>query len=180
VLIDRDRSLLLIVDVQERLVPAIHEGGRVIEGIEMLMTAARRLGVPVLCSEQYPKGLGPTVPVLRDRLNDPEIHAKTAFSCAADPGIAAAVAKTRRRQIVICGVEAHVCVLQSAIGFRETGHEVFVVRDAVSSRAPASVAAALDRLAASGGQAVTREMVFFEWLGAAGTEEFRDLRSLVS
>lgn len=178
-LISRDRSLLLIIDVQERLIPAIHRGDLVIEGASMLIEVARRLSIPVRCSEQYPKGLGPTVPGVRTHLSEDEIYPKTAFSCAEDTGIAGAVAATRRRQLILCGVESHVCVLQSAIGFQTQGYEVFVVTDAVSSRAPSSVDAAKARLTAAGIQLVTREMAFFEWLGAAGTPEFKDLRHLV-
>lgn len=178
-LINRDRSILFVIDVQERLIPAIHQGGDVIEGALMLIEAARRLSIPVRCSEQYPKGLGPTVPALREQLAENEIFSKTAFSCAEDAEIARSVGETRRRQLILCGVESHVCVLQTAIGFQTHGYDVFVVADAVSSRAPDSVDSAKARLLAAGVHVVTREMVFFEWLGAAGTPEFKELRHLV-
>ncbi|MDW3207410.1 MAG: hydrolase [Alphaproteobacteria bacterium] len=179
-LIDAKQSLLLTIDVQERLLPAIHEGDRVLANCLKLIEAARRLEIPALCSEQYPKGLGPSVPELKAALASDEIMPKLHFSCAADPDMARRIAESGRRQLILCGVEAHVCVLQSAFGFREAGYDVFVVLDAVSSRSPDSVAAARDRFLAGGVSVVTLEMVLFEWLHQAATPEFRDLRGLIT
>ncbi|NMM46062.1 hydrolase [Rhodospirillaceae bacterium KN72] len=177
-LIECDQSLLFVVDVQERLVPAIFEADRVVANSLRLIEAARMLNIPILCSEQYPKGLGHTVPEVRSRLSNGEIFAKTHFSCARDDVIATAVAATGRRQIVLCGTESHVCVLQSAFGFKGEGYDVFVVEDAVSSRRPESVTSAVRRLSASGIGVVTTEMALFEWIGQAGTEDFKSLRHL--
>jgi nicotinamidase-related amidase len=144
------------------------------------MRAARRLGVPLLVSEQYPKGIGPTVPALAALATPEEIFEKIHFSCAAEPAIQAQLALMGpRRQAVLCGIEAHVCVLQSALGLAAAGWSVTVVEDAVSSRRAADRDAGLRRLAAAGVTVATVEMVMFEWLGRAGTDAFRDLLKLI-
>jgi nicotinamidase-related amidase len=182
-LLNADRSQLLVVDTQARLMPAIAEAERVLRHAEILLTSAERLRVPVTVTEQYPRGLGPTVPAILERLPaEAAVLPKTAFSAAAEPAIAERMASLRaagRDQIVICGVEAHVCVLQTALGLKQEGLQVFVVGDAVSSRSGASVSAARARLGHAGCQWVTSEMVVFEWLGRAATEDFRALSALI-
>lgn len=178
-LVDREDSLLLIVDVQERLAPAIAGRQAVEARIAALLQGARRLAVPVLASEQYPQGLGPTVPGLAGLLEPKERIAKRAFSCAAEPAFRSALAAAGRGQIVICGMEAHVCVLQSALELADGGYRVFAVADAMGSRDPENRAVALQRMAARGIEAVTSEMVLFEWLRRSDDESFRDLLSLI-
>jgi len=178
-LLDAQRSCLLVVDVQEILVPAMADGGRVIKGAALLMGAANRLGIPVVVSEQYPKGLGPTVAELRALAPDGAALDKVHFSCAADPGIKARLDQLARPQVVIVGIEAHVCVLQTAMQLLAEGREVFVVADATSSRTEANHALAMNRLAAAGAGIVAVEMVVFEWLQRAGTPEFKELSKLV-
>jgi nicotinamidase-related amidase len=182
-LLNRASSQLLVVDVQERLMPAMHAGEAMAERCGILMQAAHRLGVPVTISEQYRKGLGPTIARLGNLKGDAPVLEKTHFSCADDEAIAArvmALAKSGRAQVVVCGIESHVCVLQSALGFKERfGLEVAVAADAVTSRQPASVALALDRLRASGVSVVNTEMTLFEWLHRAGTPEFKELSPLI-
>jgi nicotinamidase-related amidase len=168
-----DLSLLLAIDVQERLLPAMADPVAVEQGAARLMRAARRLGVPMLVTEQYPRGLGPTVPGLAALASPEETLEKIHFSCAAEPSVQA------RHQAVLCGIEAHVCVLQSALGLAAAGWSVAVVEDATSSRRPDDRAAGLRRLAASGVVVVTAEMVLFEWLGRAGTDAFRDVQKLI-
>lgn len=178
-LIDSRDSLLLIVDVQERLAPAIAGGAAVEARIATLVRGARRLGVPVLASEQYPQGLGPTVPGLAALLEPAERLAKRAFSCAAEETFLAALRGKGRGQIVICGMEAHVCVLQTALGLAAAGFSVFAVADAMGSRDPANRDVGLTRMTALGVQPVTAEMVLFEWLGRSDHEAFRDLLGLI-
>lgn len=181
-LLDRSRSQLLVVDVQERLLPAMHEGERMVDNCAILMQAAQRLGIPATVSEQYPKGLGPTVPRLGNVKGDAPVMEKMHFSCAAHAGINArvrALASEGRSQLVICGIEAHVCVLQSALGFAGGGLNVFVAADAVTSRKPDSVAVARSRFAAADVSVVTTEMAVFEWLHMAGTPEFKELSKLI-
>jgi len=167
-------STLLVIDVQERLLPAIHGGEDVLRNVEWMVRVAGRLDVPVLATEQYPQGLGPTHPELAALLPAGAVAAKTHFS-----GVAAGCLADRpafaRRQLVLCGVEAHVCVLQTALELRALGREVYVVDEAVGSRREADRALALARLRAHGVDVVSREMAAFEWLHAAGTPRFREL-----
>ena len=174
-LIQRERSAVLLIDVQQRLLPAMHEPGRVVEQCDWLLRLAARLAVPVLASEQYPRGLGHTEPSLRERLDDEAVLEKACFSCARDPDLVDRVESLDRSQWLLAGIESHVCVLQTALGLRELGKEVFVVAEAVSSRRPADVELAFARMRQAGVQVVGREMVGFEWLGQAGTDEFREI-----
>lgn len=181
-LLDRARAQLLAVDVQDRLLPAMHEGEALVERCAVLIQAAHRLGIPVTVSEQYRKGLGATVARLDSIKGDATVLEKTHFSCAADPGIAAHIdglARAGRGQVVVCGIEAHVCVTQSALGLKAMGLPVTVVADAVTSRAPASVSLALTRMSAAGVTVANTEMVLFEWLHQAGTPEFKELSKLI-
>jgi nicotinamidase-related amidase len=182
-LIEAARSLLVIVDLQERLMPAIGERERVERHALTLVKAAARLGVPILTTEQYPQGLGCTVEALRAALPETATTLpKLTFSAAADASIAGWAQERRgagRDQMVICGAEAHVCVLQTALGFQPRTFAVSVVGDAVGSRSPHSVAAARARLLHAGCGWFTTEMVLFEWLERAGTDDFRALLPLI-
>lgn len=181
-LLDRSRSQVLVVDVQERLAPAMHEAERMADNCAVLMRAAHRLGIPLTISEQYRNGLGPTIGRLDNIRGDAPVMEKMHFSCSADAGLGGRVrglASGGRTQLVICGIEAHVCVLQSALGFGDGGLNVFVAADAVSSRKQESAATALHRLRASGISVVTTEMALFEWLHIAGTAEFKELSKLI-
>jgi len=179
-LLDHRASLLLLVDIQERLMPAMDEANRVIANSAILLGAAYRLGVPVIVTEQYPKGLGHTVKEIASLITDRDaVMPKLAFSAAADPSTMARLRQSRRGQVVIAGVEAHVCVLQSAIGLVQAGYQVFVVADATSSRSPHNVKLAMDRITLNGVSVISTEMALFEWLGRAGTDEFRDLSRLI-
>ena len=172
-------STLLIVDVQERLAPVMSDPRRVISGCALLMRAARRLEVPVNASEQYPRGIGPTVFDLREWLPLEGAIAKLHFSCADEPALLDWLAATGRRQVVMAGIEAHICLLQSAIGLKEKGYEPFVVTDASASRRPENEDAAWRRLGQAGIPTVSVEMVLFEWLRVAGTPAFKELVALV-
>ncbi|MEX2202293.1 MAG: hydrolase [Dongiaceae bacterium] len=177
--IDRNQSFLLMVDVQERLLPAMADAGSVQANGAILLKAATRLDVPILASEQYPKGLGSTVPALRGLVPPGAILSKTAFSCVGDPALRARIAGFGRPQVVICGIETHVCVLQTALDLAAEGYRCFVVRDACSSRRQASIDAAVSRLQLAGIAIVTTEMVLFEWLHDAAAPEFREVSALI-
>lgn len=178
-LVDLEDSLLLVVDVQQRLAPAVAGHQAVEAQVARLIRGARRLGVPILASEQYPEGLGPTVPALAELLRPEERIAKRAFSCAGEPAFMEALARAGRGQVVICGMEAHVCLLQTAIGLAEARYRVFAVADAMGSRDPADREIALQRMAGLGIEPVTSEMVLFEWLGRSDHEAFRDLHGMI-
>jgi nicotinamidase-related amidase len=172
--IDRAHSSLLVIDLQHKLLPAIDGGAAVIEHAVWLIRLAQRLGVPVAASEQYPEGLGPTVAAVRDLLPDQAIGGKLHFSCVR-AGCLAGLPGSERRQRVVIGTEAHVCVLQTVLGLLREGHEVFVVEEAVGSRRASDRAAGLARMRQEGARIVSREMVAFEWLEAAGSDEFREI-----
>jgi nicotinamidase-related amidase len=174
-LLKASTSLLLIVDVQERLAPHVHEHGRIIENCEWLIGVAEVVGVPVLATEHYPEGIGRTVRRLRDRLAADAILRKDHFSCVSEPSCNTRIEETGRTQIVVAGMEAHVCVMQSAIELKEAGKKVFLVADAVSSRTPEDAARAVERMRRHGVEIVTREMVLFEWAHRGATEQFRQL-----
>jgi nicotinamidase-related amidase len=178
-LIEASRSLLLVVDVQTGLAPVMSEPRRVYRGCSLLLRSAARLGIPVIVSEQYPKGLGRTVSELLDLAPEGAVMDKLHFSCAHDDAIRARVEESGRRQVVIAGIESHVCVLQSALGFKALGFDVVVVGDACASRTEASFSAAMARLADNGVEIATVEMAIFEWLHRAGTPEFKDLSALI-
>ncbi len=178
-LIQAEQSALLVVDIQSRLLPAMAAPEPVVANASKLMIAATRLGVPILVSEQYPKGLGPSVPEIAALTPAGAVLEKTAFSCAADAAIVARVGELGRRQLVLCGIESHVCVLQTAIGFRALGYEIAVAWDATGSRREADKALAADRLRAEDVTLAGVEMVLFEWLGRAGTPEFKEISALI-
>jgi nicotinamidase-related amidase len=172
-------SCLIVVDVQERLLPSMASPRAVVDNTAVLVKAARRLDVPVLVSEQYPRGLGATVPELAPLLAPDERLEKLTFSCARDDGFAGRFQALGRKQAVVAGIEAHVCVLQTVEDLLAGGTEVFVVADATSSRTEANHAAAMARLREAGARVVTTEMVVFEWLAKAGTPAFKELSALI-
>ena len=182
-LLAHDKSQLLIIDVQEKLLPAMSDPERVVERCVRLVRAARALEIPITVSEQYPGGIGPTVAPLREALgNSGSVIEKIEFSCLKNEPLRERLHELRRegrQQVVMGGIEAHVCVTQTAIDLENQGFEAFVVADAVASRAKASRRLALARLLKTGVDVVDSEMVVFEWLGKAGTPEFKELLGLV-
>lgn len=173
-LLELERSMLLVIDVQEKLVPAIDGSDRVVANTAWLVRAAARLGVPVAATVQNPKGLGDTVAGIRELLPPGAVGSKMHFSCVA-AGCLPELPGSDRAQVVIAGIEAHVCVLQTALELIEDGREVFVVADAVGSRRALDYEVALGRMRQEGVRVITREMAVFEWLQLAGTPVFRDV-----
>lgn len=174
-LMDPQKSCLLLVDVQEKLTPLVDQPETLIQNCQWLLQLAHELTIPTLVCEQYPEKLGITVPSLKALTTNITPFAKLNFSCASHPEFLAYLKKLQRSQVVIIGIEAHVCVLQTAMELLQLEHEPFVVADAVSSRAPEDKQAALQRMQRVGIQVVTKEMVFFEWLRQAGTPKFKQL-----
>lgn len=177
-LLERDRSQLLMVDVQERLLPAMSDPALLVQNGSRLLEAARTLAVPVTVSEQYPAGLGRTVPELAGLAPANAVHEKVEFSCFANPPLQAALSGPGK-QTVIFGIEAHVCVLQTALEMTGAACDVTVVVDAIGSRAPESKEIALRRMQDAGVRLATTEMVLFEWLRRAGTPEFKAISRLI-
>ena len=178
-LIKAEKSCLLVIDVQAKLAPVMDAPERTIANIAILMKAAARLDVPMLVSEQYPKGIGHTVEELAALAPAGSVMEKIHFSCLGDQGIGQRFGELDREQAVIAGIEAHVCVLQTAIDLHGGGRHAFVVVDATASRSPANHVAAMERLRAAGISIVTTEMVLFEWLGRSGTPEFKEIAALI-
>jgi nicotinamidase-related amidase len=178
-LIEAGKAALVLVDMQEKLLPAMADVEAAIENCAILQRAADPLDVRLIVSEQYPKGLGSTVPRLDALIPEGAKSAKTHFSCAADPSLSARFVALDRRQLVIAGIEAHVCVLQTAMALVARGFEVFVAADATTTYRIENKALALDRMHAAGIQIVATEMGLFEWMGRAGTPVFRDLSGLI-
>ncbi len=186
-------SLLLVIDAQERLVPAMHDAAGLARNIGMLVQGAGLVQVPVVVSEQYPKGLGATVPGLLpvgvgDAASDatPALPAvqkfeKTIFSVARVPELLEAIQLSGATQLIVCGMEAHVCVTQSVLDLLANLDEVvvYVVEDAVSSRTLANRDAGLRRMAQAGARVVTTEMVLFDWIGGAKHVAFKSISALV-
>lgn len=178
-LMSASRSALLVVDVQQRLLPAVVAPQVVVKNTTVLIRAAQRLGVPIIASEQYPRGIGSTVPELAQLLSPDQVLEKLHFSCIGDLGFAARLRELTRPQAVVAGIEAHVCVLQTVEDLVAQGTDTFVVEDATSSRTERNHAAAMARMRAAGAHVVTTEMVVFEWMEKAGTPEFKELSALI-
>ena len=178
-LINPDESFLLIVDVQEKLAPAVDGADRVVANILFLVKAASRLSIPILITEHCPDRIGHTLPEILDAAGNAKVVDKVHFCAQSDPGFTAALRQLERGKPIVCGMEAHVCVLQTALGLKEDGYYPLVSADAVASRTTEDYVTALERVRQNGIEVVTCEMVVFEWLRRADTSEFRDLLTLI-
>jgi len=175
----RAGSGLIVVDIQERLLPAIFEKERVTQNAARLAKGAAILGIPAFATEQYRKGLGATVAEVAAAIAQFAPMEKLAFSACGAPAFMAALREKEISSALLCGIEAHVCVTQTCLDLLEQGIGVFVAADAVSSRTPENWRLGLDRMRQAGAVIVSTEMALFEWLGQAGTEEFRQILPLV-
>lgn len=174
-LIHAGRSCLLVIDIQERLIGVIQEGQQMVVNCGWLMQIAGTLNVPVLISEQYPQGLGRTISDLLALAPADAFMEKVHFSCVTEPAARERIDASGRDQLILVGTEAHVCVLQTALGLLEAGKEVYVVEDCVSSRHLRNKELAIERMRAEGVRVVSREMVAYEWLGVSGNDCFREI-----
>ena len=172
-------TVLAIIDFQGGLLPKIHGADDVLARAAKLVQFARELGVPIMWTEQYPKGLGKTVESLAVLLDGLTPIEKLAFGCFGEDAFSEAVATTGRTQLLVAGIEAHVCVLQTVLAGLDRGYEVFVASDAVGSRVPSDCKAGVARMQANGAEIVTTGMAMFEMLGAAGTPEFKKILPLI-
>lgn len=172
---DREKSLLLIIDFQARLMPAIEDGEVVMLNAQRLVEAARLFGVPRLFTEQNPKGLGVTVERLA--VGTDEVVHKQHFDVCREPGFLDRIPADG--DIIVTGCEAHVCVLQTVLGLLDAKRKIYVVGDAIGSRRVENRDAAIRRTAHHGAEIVTTEMVLFEWLGSAGHPRFRQAVALI-
>ena len=171
------RGALLVVDIQEKLIRAIEGHDRVVAQTIRLVKAARILGIPVLATEQYPQGLGPTIEALATLV--PDRPSKTTFHCLGAPGIAEALEEGHVQHVTLAGIEAHVCVAQTALELLRAGYRVQIPVDAVGSRFSVDREVALRRLERAGAVISTTEAALFEWVGDARHPRFKEISALV-
>ncbi len=175
----RDDTALVVVDVQEKIVTAVTDGPKVAWNVRRLIDAARTLGLPIVATEQYPQGLGPTVPELAERLGP--APSKLTFSVGGCPEVFRSLGELRDRgvcKILVCGVEAHVCVAQTAFDLLADGWRVYVAADAVGSRFEIDLGTALRRMDSAGATLTTVEAAMFEWCATAAAPEFKAISRL--
>lgn len=177
--ITRAGAGLVVVDIQERLLPAVFERERLVQNALRLIKGAAILHLPVFATEQYPKGVGATAPEIASAIPNFAPMEKLAFSCCGAPGFVAALRTNGVNDVMLCGIEAHVCVCQTCLDLLETGFRVFVAADAVSSRTAENHRLGVERMREAGGIIVSTEMVLFELLERSGTEEFKQVLALV-
>jgi nicotinamidase-related amidase len=188
-LLDSSRSILVVIDFQGKLVQMVHRPALVLESTRRLMRLADLFSVPVVLTEQYPKGLGPTeesIQAVFDGLSTPTFFLeKTAFGCCGDVGFEPLLHQARpgltlqKRQIVVAGIEAHVCVMQTVLELLASGHEVQLCWDAISGRGEEYRRHALDRMAAAGATLTNHESVAFEWARDKNHPQFKALSALM-
>ncbi len=178
-LADRHQAVVVVIDIQQKLFPHIAGHEDVVRNAATLIQGAQVLDVPVRLTEQYPKGLGPTVAPIAHLLEGTKPLEKLTFGCYADPGFRQALEATGRRQVILCGIEAHICVLQTALQLLEAGFRVQVAADAVGSRKPDHCRVARDRLRHAGADVTVVESVLFEMLQNAETDAFKQIARLV-
>lgn len=179
--LERDKAVLVVIDVQEKLCVAMDDTvlKQLVKNIGILLESAAELDVPVLVTEQYVKGLGATLLELKEKAAAASCHEKMAFSSCGSAEFVAALKATGRKQVIITGMETHVCVLQTVIELREAGFTVHIVKDAVMSRNKQNWRTAVQAMTLAGAIPTSTESVLFQLLKVAGTEEFKKLSKLV-
>lgn len=179
--LDRDKAVLVVIDVQEKLCAAMDEAvlKTLVKNIGILLESATELNIPVLVTEQYVRGLGATLPELKEKAAAASYHEKMAFSCCGSAEFVDTLKATGKTQVVITGMETHVCVLQTVIELREAGLDVHVAKDAVMSRSKQNWQTAIQVMTLAGAVPTCTESVLFQLLKVAGTEEFKKLSKLV-
>ncbi len=177
--IDRRHACLLVVDLQERLFPTMIDQERILQNSVCLVRACAILGIPIFVTEQYPRGLGATLPQLAEEIPDFAPLEKLTFSACGHPDLMDNVQAREIHDVILCGIEAHVCVTQTCLGLINQGHNAYVVTDAVSSRTLENKNAGLERMRNAGAGIVSTEMALFELMERAGTDEFKRILPLI-
>lgn len=174
----RENTALIIIDVQERLLPVIANGDELIKNVNTLISGARIIGIPLLFTEQYPKGLGHTCATVQ-KTSDDRVIEKISFSCLGDDTFMEELKSLDVDHLILAGAEAHICVLNSALDAIERGFTIHLVADAVSSRTMSNRHYGIERLRQSGALICTTEMILFQLLKEAGTKTFREISKLI-
>lgn len=175
----KDRSAALIIDIQERLYPFIFENEKLTINVSKLIEGLKIIGLPIFITEQYVKGLGPTIEPVATLLGSHPRIEKMAFSCCDEPRVMEGIAVTGKENIIIAGIESHVCVLQTVLDLKRNGYHPVVVEDCVSSRHENDKRVAIERMRQEGAIITTSESILFELLRYSGTEQFRGISRLV-
>ena len=178
-LLSIETSTLLIIDIQEKILPVIHQNETVVENTIKLIKGFRVLGLPIYYTEQYPKGLGETVSLIKDELESKEPVQKLSFSCSGAVELFDDLKRRNFSQVVVCGIETHVCVQQTVLDLLANEFQVNIAADAVSSRRIKDYEIALSRMEKSGAEVTTSEAILFELLNVCGTDEFRQISRIV-
>ena len=179
-LLERGEAAVCVVDIQEKLAIRMEEKSAVVANSRMLALAALRLGMPVLVTEQYPRGMGRTVPEIAAAMGRSYAPIeRMCFDCADEPEFMDQLKRLKRKQVVLCGMEAHVCVLQTCLELLDRGYRIHVPTDAVCSRRAEHKAIALAQMRQAGAVVTCAEAVVFQLLGKVGTPEFKDLLDLI-
>jgi Amidases related to nicotinamidase len=178
-MLEAGKAMLIIIDVQEKLFRVMHEREALLRSLKQIVQGARELGLPIIWTEQYPEGMGATLPELTELLSGLHPIAKRTFSCCGNPTLLDAILKTGRTQALLVGIESHVCVYQTAIDLLARGLEVEVVADCVSSRSAENFQIGINRIQQAGGRVTSVEMALFEMLHAAEGPHFKSLLKIV-
>jgi len=177
-MIQPETAILLVVDMQDRLLPAIHHADQCVEACRRMIEAAHVLELPIVVTEQYPDGLGPTCATLRQCLGDTEIITKTRFSSCVE-AVVECLCERDRPHVIVVGIEAHVCVLQSVLDLLRLGYTPYLCADATGSRRPLDRDTAIARMRRAGAIVTTTESVTLEMLGQAGTDTFKRILEII-
>ncbi|MCK4691879.1 MAG: isochorismatase family protein [Desulfuromonadales bacterium] len=178
--LDRTKTALVVIDIQEKLVPAMDERicGQVVSHVNMLLETFAAMQLPVIATEQYPRGLGHTIEELA-AATEQQCVEKVSFSCVGEPNFSSALEKTGAKQVVLVGMEAHVCVYQTMIDLLDRGYVVHLVRDAICSRFKSDYLTAITMAPRMGAVLTTTEMALFQLVGVASGEAFKGVSKLV-
>ena len=177
--INPHHTACLVIDFQERIYQAIHEHGKLSHNVPILLEGMKLLGIPIFVTEQYVKGLGPTVPEIARCIEGIERIEKSSFSCCDEPKFQLALTSSGQSNVIVCGVESHVCVLQTVIDLKQNGYHPIVVEDCISSRKENDKRIALERMRQEGVIITTYEAILFELLRYSGGETFKGISRLV-
>ena len=178
-ILQREKTALLVIDIQERILPVIHEHERVVENALKLINGFKIMDVPIYFTEQYPKGLGPTEPRIKSALEERGAIHKMSFSCFGAGNLFEELKSKNIQQVVVCGIESHVCVMQTTLDLLANDFQVQVAADAVSSRRKFDYEIALERMRSNGAEISLTESILFEMLNVCGTDEFKAISKLV-
>ncbi|MCK3682735.1 isochorismatase family protein [Maribellus sp. YY47] len=177
--ITKEDTIGLIIDIQERLLPAMHDKDTLLKNCKILVEGLKQLSIPLMVSQQYTKGLGETLTEISSLVPEFEYFEKKDFSCFDVPEIREKLISLNAKKIIICGIESHVCVLQTAVDLKEAGLNPIVVMDCVSSRSPENLELAKERFRHEGIMMTSYESILFELTRAAGSDEFKAISKLV-